>query len=88
MITSRPRRTDMSTSRQRAGLRERDLARAHGGLAPLTPILSAAPSHRERTLMLYAALALGLLSVAGLSLLRMLRQLGQFSGLTHEGPMP
>jgi hypothetical protein len=38
--------------------------------------------------MLYAALALGLLSIAGLSLLRLLRQLGHFGGLSHEGPVP
>jgi hypothetical protein len=38
--------------------------------------------------MLFAALALGLLSIAGFSLLRLLRRLGQFGGLSHEGPLP
>jgi hypothetical protein len=38
--------------------------------------------------MLFAALALGLLSIAGVSLLRMLRQLGPLRGLSHEGPVP
>jgi hypothetical protein len=38
--------------------------------------------------MLYAALALGLLSIAGLSVLRLLRQFGRFGGLSHEGPVP
>jgi hypothetical protein len=70
-------------------LRERGVAQARGRLTPLaTPSLSAAPSHREGTLMLYGALALGLLSIASLSLLRMLLRLGQFGGLSHEGPVP
>jgi hypothetical protein len=70
-------------------LRQRGAARAHGRLTALTtPSLSAAPSRREGTLMLYAALALGLLSVAGLLLLRLLRQLGGFGGLSHRESVP
>jgi hypothetical protein len=76
-------------------LREPHLAQLRGRLTPLAtpslsaaPRLSAAPSHREGTLMLWAALALGLLSIAGLSLLRMLQRLEQFGGLSHEGPLP
>jgi hypothetical protein len=69
-------------------LREGGAARTRGGLTSLTPSLSAAPSHREGTVMLYAALALGLLSIAGLLALRLLRQFGQFGGLSHEGPEP
>jgi hypothetical protein len=68
-------------------LRERHAAPVRGRLTPVAPSLSPAPSHREGTLLLYAALALGLLSIAGASLLRMLRQLGQFGGLSHEGPV-
>ena len=65
------------------------MTQVRGRLTPLAaPSLSPAPSHREGTLMLYAALALGLLSIAGASLLRMLWQLGQVGGLSHEGPVP
>ena len=63
-------------------------ARARGRPTLLTPSPSTAASHREGTLMLFAALALGLLSLAGVSLLRLLRQLGPFAGLSHEGPVP
>jgi hypothetical protein len=70
-------------------LREGGAARSRGRLTALTtPRRSSAPSHREGTLMLFAALALGLLSVAGASLLRLLRQLGGFGGIAHWGPLP
>jgi hypothetical protein len=70
-------------------LGERHAAQVRGRLTPLAaPSPSPAPSRREGTLMLYAALAVGLLSIAGASLLRMLRQLGQYGGLSHEGPVP
>ena len=84
----RPRHAGAVSSRQRVGLPEPHLAQVRGRLTPLVaPSLSPAPGHREGTLMLYAALALGLLSIAGASLLRMLWQLGQFGGLSHEGPV-
>jgi hypothetical protein len=49
------------------------------------PTLSAAPAHRDGTLMLLAALALGLLALASLTLLQLLMRLGR---LSHEGPAP
>jgi len=38
--------------------------------------------------MLYASLALGLVAIAGLALVGLLRQLGRFAVLSNEGPAP
>jgi hypothetical protein len=49
----------------------------------VAPAFVPATGHRDGTLLLAAAVALGVLALAGLSLLRLLTQFGR---LSHEGP--
>jgi hypothetical protein len=63
---------------------ERSPARNLAGSASAgAPAVLAAPNHRDGTLLLASALAMCVLSLAGLSLLRLL---AQFARLSHEGP--
>jgi hypothetical protein len=74
----RPARHGHTPSRERKPARH--LGKPSSAVAPPSV---AASGHRDGTLLLAAALALGVVALAGASLLRLLTQFGR---LSHEGP--
>jgi hypothetical protein len=76
-LTTHPRPTTHRTpvAHRVPATNARGLARALSLPAVIGAASSPAPSHRDRTLVLFAFLALGVLMIASLTLLRLLRRL-------------